>query len=248
MTALTTVRNLLAAIAACALLLFLAHALRPMLAANLPGKDALSAVYGLGCLVIPIVYKLIDGALGAVGFGRRSAPAQARGVTMIAGGAVLALVWGVFAFVAAHGLAQMALIAKGAPAAEAFIRSAQGHLSWIKLATLLAAALFTGAWIGRRHGRGAALTALGAALFGCATLLTVDVLSGLRSAAIFPQALKALRTAHDLKGLLMIVRELELHLLLALFLTLLVGSLLGGGGRRTASVERLVRPLHLGAD
>ncbi|CAN5253372.1 hypothetical protein BH09PSE2_BH09PSE2_20610 [soil metagenome] len=249
MTALTTVRNLLAAFLACALLLFLAHAATPMLSANLPGQDALSAVFGLACLLIPIVYKLIDGAMGAIGFGKRAPPAYARGVSMIACGAVLALAWGVFAFVATHALAQMAEISKGAPAAESLIVKAQAHLFWLNLAFLCAVALFVGAWAGRRHGRPSTGVVLGIALFGWATLLTVDVLSGARQAADIHTAFRELisTATHAPTKLVGAAKAAHLPLLLDLFLAALVGGLLSGGGRSRGG-SRGPRPLHLGGD
>ncbi len=252
MVALTVIRNVLAALAATALMLLVGHALAPVLRGQLPGADAVAAVLALGTMLLPVVYKLIDGALGAIGFGRRSMPAYARGASIVSGASVLALVWGGFAFVMALFLAQAGPAVKDAAAAEKLLHQISGHLPWIKAGVLMVTALFIGSWVGRRHGRPSLFVLAGVALFGCAAMMAVDVLAGIRSTATFHEAFKAIPSVakENPKHLVAVFRVLELHVVLAVFFAALVGSLLsgGGGGRRPAGSERLVRPLHLGAD
>ena len=189
----SVLRNLVAAVVAILLLAMLGRLGAPALAEHLPGKDAVSAVLGLGAVFLPIVYKLLDSAMASVGFGR-AAPASSRWVSVLAGGAVLALIGGAFAFAMTYGLAQALLVAKGAPAAEAFLHAAQGELPWVKLGLLLFAALMIGSWAGRRHGF-LPTVAIGFSLLGWIAMLGIEVLSRMRDMAAVQAAFRAVADA-----------------------------------------------------
>lgn len=247
MLVLTAIRNVLVAAITLALFWFAARWATPLLAPHLPGQEGLSAVLGLACLLIPIVYKLLDEPLAAANVGGR-ALARAHAVSVLAGGAVLGLLSGAGVFALTWLLQQSAEIARGAPAAESLVRSGVLHLNWLKFVVELIGALFIGNWIGRRHGRTAILTVLGFALLGWALALAMDILSGLRSAADVHAALLALAPPKDMAAMRSAGRAAEMALLAGALVLGLLGAAASGSRRPATGAGGRGRMLVLGAD
>ena len=200
MSAMTGIRNALAVLLTLAMFWAAARWIAPLLAPHLPGKDGLSAVLGLLCGLIPIVYKLLDELISLTRLGG-AAPARSPVVSVIAGGAVLGLVAGVAVFVFTWLLGQGAEVAKGAPAAQSLVRAGVLHLGWLKSGAEAVAALFVGSWIGRRHGRTPILTILGFALLGWLLALHIDLFAGIRSMAEVHAGLRGLVPPKGMAGL-----------------------------------------------
>jgi hypothetical protein len=248
MAVVTALRNVLAAALALVLVLAGLHLAAPRLAPHLPDAHALGAVLGLLTLLLGVVYKILDEGLSLLRIGKRAPPAYSRVVSALVGASIAALIAGAFGFVLTLALDQAQGVAKGAPAAQAFLKMVPPRTQDLRFVVELFAAFFVGSWIGRRHGRPSAGVVLGYAVIGWALAVAVEILAGLRDPGVVHAAALGLpRTAgHDLKGLLADAFTLQLPLLAGLLVVGLVGAALGGGGsgRRSAYVRR---PLQLGA-
>ena len=241
MSAVVFIRNCVAAALAMALLWFGAQALTPVVSPHLPNPEALLAVLGLACVLAPIVYKLLVDLLAAVRVGGAS-PARSMFVSIIAGGSVVALVSAAGLFVLGHGLEQAAEIAKGAPAAQALVRTGVLHLNMLTLGAAFVAALFVGSWAGRRHGVNATVAVVGFALLGWAMMLGIDILAGAKSVAEVREGLHAVTGSigKGFSGFLAAARVMDLPLLLGALIFGLVGVSASGGKTGSAAPRALV--------
>ena len=241
MSAVVAIRNGLAAVLAFAVLWFCGKLIAPLLVAHLLGPEAVWAVLGLTGILLPIVYKLIVELMAAVRLGAPS-PARSIFVSVIAGGAVLCAVAAGGPFAIGHGLEDAAKVARGAPAAQALVRTGVLHETLLVLGAALVAALFIGSWAGRRHGRAATTAVVGFALLGWAMMLGVDVLAGVKTTAGVRAALHTLAGAivHGFAGVFPAAHTADLPLLLGAVIFGLIGAYASGGKTGSTAPRALV--------
>lgn len=235
----TALRNGLAATVAVLLILLVGRALAPTLTAYLPSKDAVSGVLGLVACLLPTIYKLLDGAMTAIGFGGRP-PALSRWVSVLAGAAVMALIYGAFNYATTNLVEQTLPLLKASPGTAVTVGKVLLHLELARAIVEFFAALMIGSWAGRRHGRPAAGVVAAISLLSVAAMVAVEAMAGMGDMAGAVSSVRSFAHAPSMAS----AQATPLPLLLGVFVVGLIGAWLGGGAR---SRQRGNRPLMLGA-